>query len=118
MKRRPVEWLAAPGEDDNPVRSMTFRLIDEWVATDSDQLILPIRVYDKTDLKIEEPFVAILKQYGGEGLLNDMLMSDQDLMRGSVWTLWRREGLLSVEPGDTDDIAADQDSLEDDTDDI
>lgn len=99
MKRRPVEWLAAPGEeDDNPVRSMTFRVIGQWVATDSDQLIIPIRVYDKTDLEIEDPFVAILKQYGGEGLLNDMLMSDQDLERGSVWTLWRREGLLTIEP--------------------
>lgn len=102
MKRRPVEWLAAPGEeDDNPVRSMTFTIIDQWVATDSDQLLLPIRVKEKTGVEIEgDGYTAILKQYGGEGLLNDMLMSDQDFERGSTWTLWRREQLLQIEPAE------------------
>lgn len=109
MKRRPVEWLGDGGEDDEStpsVRSMTFEIIDHWVATDADQLILPVRVLKKTDVNIEseEGYTAILKQYGGESLLNDMLMSEQELDRGSRWTLWREGPRLEIEPaGDLDD---------------
>lgn len=108
MKRRPVEWLQAPPDDaDYDVSRLEFTIAGQWVATDADQLILPIRVtgkYRGDDAIVEltedeEGYIAILKQYGGEGLLNDMLMSEEgELTQGGEWILWRREGLLSVEP--------------------
>lgn len=107
MKRRPCEWLAAPDDDDEyGDTEMVFRVIDQWVATDQDQLLLPIRVTSKSGVTIEgDGYTAILKQYGGEGLLNDMLMSEQDLERGSTWLLMRTDNRLTVEPYeiDTDD---------------
>ena len=105
MNRLPVEWLAGVAEDEEMPADgleMVFRLADEWVATDSDQLVLPIVVESKTTIEVEEEYRALLKQYGGEGLLNDMLMSDQDLEQGSRWVLMRTESLLTVEPLPTD----------------
>lgn len=101
MNRRPVEWLAAPDEDDEPPEDgleLHFRLSGEWFAVDADQLVLPIVVIDKTTITVEDEYPAILKQYGGEGLLNDMLLSEQDLEPGSEWALIRTEQLLTVEP--------------------
>lgn len=106
MKRLAVEWLAGVAEDEEmPANGleMTFRVADDWVATDSDQLLLPIVVEDKTTIEVEEEYTAILKQYGGEGLLNDMLMSDVDLEQGSRWVLMRTDSLLTVEPIEEDD---------------
>jgi hypothetical protein len=100
-----VEWLAGVAEDEEMPADgleMVLRLADEWVATDSDQLVLPIVVESKTTIEVEEEYRALLKQYGGEGLLNDMLMSDQDLEQGSRWVLMRTESLLTVEPLPTD----------------
>lgn len=106
MKRRPTEWLPAPDDDDETTdfAQMVFRVVDHWVATDQDQLLLPIRVLEKTGVTIDdEGYTAILKQYGGEGLLNDMLMADQDLERGSCWKVTRWENRLEVEPADVED---------------
>lgn len=102
MKRRPVEWLPAPDDDDDldsDHKTMQFRVIDHWLAVDQDQLLLPIRVLDKTDVKVsEDGYTAVLKQYGGESLLNDMLMSEADLERGSTWELRRWQNRLEIEP--------------------
>lgn len=81
---------------------MTFRVAGEWVATDSDQLLLPIVVESKTTIEVEEEYPAVLKQYGGEGLLNDMLMSDAELEQGSRWVLLRTDSLLTIEPIEDD----------------
>lgn len=101
MKRRPVEWLAAPDEDDEPSEDgheMVFKVTRDWFSVDADQLVLPIEVHRKTGISVEEPYTATLKQYGGEGLLNDMLLCDQDLEAGTGWILMRTEQLLTVEP--------------------
>lgn len=103
MNRLPVEWLAAPGEEDeipDDGLELAFTLREPWVAVDADQLILPITVEDKTTITVEEPYDALLKQYGGEGLLNDMLLADADLEAGSSWVLIRLEQLLTIEPRD------------------
>lgn len=103
MNRLPVEWLANPQEDEEMPEDgleLTFRLAEEWVATDADQLILPIVVEDKTTIVVEDEYRAILKQYGGESLLNDMLMSDQDVEQGTRWVLLRTDSLLTVHPID------------------
>mgnify|MGYP000022830488 CR=1 FL=1 len=101
MKRKSVEWLASPADDDEAPADgyeLHFRLAADWFAVDSDQLILPITVLDKTTIDVQEPYPAILKQYGGEGLLNDMLLSDGELEQGSEWYLIRTEQRLDVEP--------------------
>lgn len=101
MNRKAVEWLGSPDDDEDPPADgyeLTFEVTGEWFAVDADQLILPIRVIDKTTIAVEEPYPAILKQYGGEGLLNDMLLSDHDLEEGTKWVLIRTEQLLTVEP--------------------
>lgn len=101
MNRRPVEWLGSPGEkEDYPSDGyeLAFRLASDWVAVDSDQLILPIVVLDKSTITVESPYKALLKQYGGESLLNDLLMADQELEEGSEWVLLRTENLLTMHP--------------------
>lgn len=106
MNRLPVEWLSSPGDEEKwPEEGyeMHFRLTEEWVAVDADQLVMPIAVIAKTGISVEDPYPALLKQYGGEGLLNDMLMSEQDLEAGSEWYLLRHENLLTIEPASTDD---------------
>lgn len=79
---------------------LTFRIAEEWVAVDADQLILPIVVEDKTTISVEDEYRALLKQYGGESLLNDMLMSDQDVEQGTRWILLRTDSLLTIHPLD------------------
>lgn len=101
MNRRPVEWLAAPDEDEEMPADgleLRFELTEDWLAVDADQLILPIEVQDKTTITVDEPYEALLKQYGGEGLLNDMLMSDQDVEAGTEWVLLRTDGMLTIHP--------------------
>lgn len=101
MNRLPVEWLAQPDEEEelpSDGLELHFRLADEWVATDADQLLLPIVVEEKTTITVEEEYRALLKQYGGESLLNDMLMSDQELEQGSRWVLLRTDSLLTIHP--------------------
>lgn len=98
MNRRPVEWLARPDDDQDELPEMTIRIAASWVAVDSDQLILPVVVLDKTGINVNEPYTAIFKQYGGEGLLNDMLMSEQEFEEGSEWLILRHHNLLTVEP--------------------
>jgi len=101
LSRMPVEWLGAPDEDEEYPEDgfeLIFRLADDWVATDSDQLLLPIVVEDKSTIEVNEEYNAILKQYGGEGLLNDMLMCDQDIEQGTRWVLLRTESLLTIHP--------------------
>lgn len=111
MKRRPVEWLPAPDEDDetDDFQRIDFVVIEQWVATDQDQLLLPIRVIDKTGVTVNEEYTAVLKQYGGEGLLNDMLMADQELERGSQWRVTRWDSRLEVEPLEIESAADDDD---------
>lgn len=101
MKRRPVEWLSNPSDDEDAPSDgyeLHFRVAADWFAVDSEQLILPIIVQDKTTINVEDEYPAILKQYGGEQLLNDMLLSDGELQQGSEWILYRNEQQLSVEP--------------------
>lgn len=101
MNRRHVEWLAVPDDDEETPpdgHELAFEVADDWLAVDADQLILPIIVQEKSTIVVEEEYEAILKQYGGEGLLNDMLMADQDLEEGSEWVLLRTEQMLSVAP--------------------
>lgn len=101
MNRIQVEWLASIGdEDDKDFKQMKVRIREEWVAVDSDQLILPITVIDKSTISVEESYPALLKQYGGESLLNDMLMSDQKLEAGSKWTIMRDAAGLGIQPLD------------------
>lgn len=102
IERRAVEWVARPDPDDDSAPSgeqwIHFRMAGDWFAVDADQLILPITVIDQAGVTVEEPYPAILKQYGGEGLLNDMLLSDQDLEQGSNWEMIRWENRLTIEP--------------------
>lgn len=103
MNRRTVEWLGSPDEDEeypSDGYELQFRVASDWVAVDADQLLLPIVVLDKSTITVEEPYPAILKQYGGEGLLNDLLMADRELEEGSEWVLLRTENLLTMEPLD------------------
>jgi hypothetical protein len=106
MNRRNVEWVSSPDDDDDgPVgeKWLTFRLAGDWFSVDQDQLILPIVVIASSEFEVADEYPAILKQYGGEGLLNDMLLSDQDVEQGAEWTLRRYESRLTVTPFDTDD---------------
>lgn len=101
MIRKPVEWLGRiDPDDDRESRQMVFRVTGSWVAIDDDQLILPIEVLEKTDVTIDESYSGLLKQYGGEGLLNDMLMSEQDPEEGSEWVLDRYQNYLDISPRD------------------
>lgn len=105
MRRPPVEWLGTPDDDEEYPPGgyeMTFELLDDWVATDGDQLVARVEVTSKSTITTSEPYEAILKQYGGESLLNDMLLSEQDVEPGSTWLLLRDPRGLHVHPH-TDD---------------
>jgi hypothetical protein len=112
MKRLPVFWVPAPDEEDpeDIDRYIGFTLREEWVCVDDDQLILPISLVER-DGDSFDPQPGILKQYGGEGLLNDLLMSDRELEKGTKWVLGHEEGtgryLSAV--GAEDAAAADDD---------
>lgn len=99
MKRRPVVWVQRPDEEDEVQHpEMTFEVVGDWVAVDRDQLLLDIRLLERDGQEVDGR--ALLKQYGGEGLLNDMLMSEQDLEEGSTWRLHRWQENLTIEPTD------------------
>lgn len=94
MNRLPVFWVQVPDEEDQEDvdRSIHFRLREDWVSVDSDQLILPITILGRDGETFSDPQPGILKQYGGEGLLNDMLLSDEDVEAGTEWILGHQEG--------------------------
>lgn len=78
--RLPVFWCSAPDGDDPDgpsYRSLTFRITGPWFAVDDDQLLLPITVTAR-DGNEQEPAPGLLKQYGGESMLNDMLVEALD----------------------------------------
>lgn len=83
----PVFWLQTPDDDDEETLDpyLVIRVRDNWLATDGDQLILPIDVLERSGESVEE--TGLLKQYGGERLLNDMLLADQELEPGSEWII-------------------------------
>lgn len=89
MNRLPVFWVGRPDDDDpdDSERSIHFRLREEWLAVDSDQLILPVALKGRDGDDFEEPKVGLLKQYGGESLLNDLLLADLDLEAGTEWII-------------------------------
>lgn len=92
MNRLQPIWVQRPGEDEDPddnERSITFRVTDEWVMTDADQLVMPIRLLERDGEPVNDGdgAIGILKQYGGEALLNDLLMDEQDLEAGSTWCI-------------------------------
>lgn len=97
MNRLDVFWLQRPDNDDesrnltSDYRAMRFRLTDEWVAVDSDQLILPIAVLWRTDsdgvIRDLTGETGLLKQYGGERLLNDLLLAGKEPTKGTEWIL-------------------------------
>lgn len=99
MNRLSKVWVPRPEEDDdqqNPY--VIFRITDNWLFTDSDQLFLPISLLERNGEQVENGGQEVLAQYGGEELLNDLLLADQDLEKGSTWILQRTLGQLSVEP--------------------
>lgn len=72
--RLPVFWCQAPDEEEDVgFHSLTFRITDDWFAVDSDQLILPVTVVARDGDDVE-PVTGLLKQYGGEAMLNDLLV--------------------------------------------
>lgn len=89
MNRLPVFWVQRPDEDDpdDVERSIHFRLTEDWVATDNDQLILPISLLARNGEDREEAKTGLLKQYGGEGLLNDLLLDGEPVEKGSEWII-------------------------------
>lgn len=101
MNRRSVVWCQKPDPDDDDAPEevhIDFRIAADWVATDADQLLLPIVVLERDGQTPPDPYPAILKQYGGERLLNDMLMADQEVEEGTTWRLLRWNDELSIEP--------------------
>lgn len=106
MRRLPTVWVEAPDEDDPDdfSRYIAFRLRDEWAAVDRDQLVLPITVLERDGRELDDPEPALLMQYGGEGLLNQMLMAEGDIEAGSTWLLDHSEGFgRTLERTDLDD---------------
>lgn len=91
MNRLPVFWVQRPDPDgEDPAeteRSIAFRLTDDWVSVDADQLILPIALTSRNGEDFDEAKTGLLKQYGGEGLLNDILLDGEPLEKGSHWVL-------------------------------
>lgn len=96
MQRLPVFWLGRPESDDEnrnlstDYRAMRVRLTEEWVAVDADQLLLPVALlwrFDDEGLLQEPGEAGLLKQYGGEKLLNDLLLADKEPTKGSEWVV-------------------------------
>lgn len=109
MNRLPTVWVEAPDEEDPDDfdRSISFRLREAWCAVDRDQLVLPVTVTARDDEQLEEPRPGILMQYGGEGLLNQLLMQAEGQPEpGSKWFLEHAEGfgreLTRIETPDDD----------------
>ena len=95
MNRLPVFWVGRPDEDDpdDAERSIHFRVTEEWLSVDSDQLILPVTLLARDGDDLDDGQPGLLKQYGGESLLNDLLLADQDLEPGSEWIISYDEAL-------------------------
>lgn len=93
MNRIPTVWVEAPDEDDPDDfdHSMTFRLRDEWCAVDRDQLVLPVTVLERDGKALDEPKPAVLMQYGGDALLNQLLL-EGDVEDGNKYLLTHAEG--------------------------
>lgn len=102
MNRIEVVWCESPEEDAprDSENSITFRVADEWLATDQDQLLMSIMLLSRDGDDLDEPVPAILKQYGGEQVLNSMLLDEQELEQGSEWTIRRTSHRRTVEPAD------------------
>ena len=101
MNRMPVIWVPAPDQDDPDdfERYIAFRVRDDWLAVDDNQLILPISITERDGKTLDGSEAGLLKQYGGEGLLNDMLMADQQLEPDTKWILSHQEGTgRTIEP--------------------
>lgn len=95
MNRLPTVWVEAPDEDDSDdvSRSLVFRLRDDWCAVDRDQFVLPVEVVERDGEDLDEPRPALLMQYGGESLLNQMLLDAEGQPEpGSRWLLDHSEG--------------------------
>lgn len=92
MDRIPVIWAERPDEEDEFGDSyLIVSLQSSWVAVDQDQLVCRVELVERDGTTLDEPEEALLKQYGGEGLLNQMLMSDQDVEQGSWWSVHHDE---------------------------
>jgi hypothetical protein len=98
-----TSWYAAAPDDDaeETAGSLRFELAEPvWVAVDGQKLLMPINPLEKDGATIEpdEDF-GILTQYGGHGLLNQMLIrSDGDLEPESEWVIRRTEDNRSIHP--------------------
>lgn len=104
MKKKEIVFVTKPDEDAprGASNSITFRLSGEWWAVDQDQLLLPISLLARDGEDVEEDggVAAVLKQYGGDGVLNTMLLSDQEVEQGSTWRIERTDHRRTVEPAD------------------
>jgi hypothetical protein len=105
MNRRPVFWCQAPDTDDpeaGDLATLDFRVAGDWLAVDADQLVMPVVVIGRNYQEVE-PTTGLLKQYGGESLLNDLLLADQDLDEGSEWRITTGQDVRRVDALDRDD---------------
>lgn len=97
MNRLPVFWVQRPDEDDpdDGERSITFRVTEDWLAVDADQLILPISLLERNGEPVGDGGKpGLLKQYGGEGLLNDLLLdAEQDVEPGATFVIQYDESI-------------------------
>lgn len=94
MNRRRIEWIDAPdAEEGEPIEWLSFRVAGEWYATDAEKLYLPITVLASSAMEVQEPYPAMLAQYGGESLLNDLALNDeQPLEQGAEYRVSRSDG--------------------------
>lgn len=88
MERLPTFWVATNDQEEEQAvdRYICVRLRDEWLAVDDDQLIMPVTLLER-DGEDLDPEPGLLKQYGGERLLNDLLMADTDFEAGTEWII-------------------------------
>jgi hypothetical protein len=67
-------------------------------------LILPVALLARNGQDRDDPRPGLLKQYGGEGLLNDLLMADVEVEKGTEWIISYDEDVgFSIYPVPTDD---------------
>lgn len=90
MNRKEFIWCPAPEVDEGVhAHSLTFRIADSWLGVDGRELVMPIVLLERDGEELAEPLPSILKQFGGQALLNDMLLSDYDVEEGSEWMIDR-----------------------------
>jgi len=88
--RLPVFFVPRPDEDaEGPDRNpyIAFDLLGDWVAVDRDKLHCLVELTERNGETYDHPREGLLSQYGGEKLLNDMLLDDQPVAEGSTWLL-------------------------------